>query len=100
MTLTAINYDPVTSAVHYDPIAEAVKVTEVIEPGNTCDDCDAEVTPRFIKVTFQNITFVNNGTCYDCATGCKDQSWTGVFDPNTEYILEQVAKAIDEWGWL
>ena len=44
-------------------------------------------TPKYVKVTFADITVPGNDVCNNCSLS--DRKWTGIFDPNGTYILEQ-----------
>ena len=88
-----VQYNQIIGKVSYNPATGLVQVVDTgPEPGFSCTKCDPDITPKFVKVTFAGITTVTN-TCFNCGIA-RDQSWSGVFDPNNEYILEQTGSGV------
>ena len=87
-----VQFNPSTGKVIFNSNLGKVQVVTGIFNGNVgfpCTDCGSEITPKFIKVTFANIIYAAN-TCYNCSNFDPDVSYTGMFDPNNSYVLEQI----------
>jgi hypothetical protein len=90
-----IQYNQSTNKIHFAATNKVQVVDDGgITPGDTCNHCGAFITPKFVKVTFSGVTQIGDSTCYSCPVGvgaCKDHSYSGTFDINTSYILEQTS---------